>query len=598
MELQENEAPKVLVVRRRVKTEKDGPRAWVQPRTFGVSFSHRFLVSATLALTLTTVANAQCDVTAQADQYFQPLVKSRKAYAAALVYVQDGAPPQLRVYGNRVSERTLWRAASVSKALTALAVMRLAEQGKLPLDSDIRDFVPTTAIRSHYDHPVTIRELLLHQGGVDDHFIGDGFSDGQQPTMTQIVSERPLDVVYEPGKIELYSNYGYALLGAAIEKASGERYEQYMQTHVLQPLGMNDSSFQQPLPTGWRSRVAPGKWVYQHAAPAAALTTSANDMGRFLSATLNRASSVISPESFNQMVPPSLEGVRLMHGLGYWTGQDRGQRLVAASGDIEQFHNVLVAFPELRSGFSVMISGPSNSLAWGFYARFMDACVPPARKAAPTSSEAMPASVNAERIGGVAGLYRTVRYPHHELSKTFILFDLTKVSVRRDGSLDISGQHCVRTPGQQYQPETGGPALAFLSTSDGKQFIVQPGSPAREKIHWFQTGWIAVLSYFGCIGVFIVGFVKSRRCTRIIYGIALVYGVGWLATVLIVGPSNLILGLPIILQCFLALGTALPALFIASIFVAGKTPTRYSILLALSLLPFSMVVWYWHLYWP
>src|SRR5579864_8834918 len=106
MELQENGAPKVLVVRRTVKNGKGliGHPSGFRPRTFGMSFSHRLLVGATLALTLTTVANAQCDVAARADQYFQPLVDSRKAYAAALVYVQDGAPSQLRMYGNLVSE--------------------------------------------------------------------------------------------------------------------------------------------------------------------------------------------------------------------------------------------------------------------------------------------------------------------------------------------------------------------------------------------------------------------------------------------------------------------------------------------------------------
>src|ERR1043165_5605136 len=105
-----------------------------------MNFSHRFLVSAILSVTLTNLVNAQCDVGAQADQYFQPLVQSQKAYAAALVYVTGGTSPQVRVYGNSISGRTLWRAASVSKALTALAVMQLAEQGKLPLDSDIRQF--------------------------------------------------------------------------------------------------------------------------------------------------------------------------------------------------------------------------------------------------------------------------------------------------------------------------------------------------------------------------------------------------------------------------------------------------------------------------
>ena len=55
--------------------------------------------------------------------------------------------------------------------------------------------------------------------------------------MTEVVAQRPLDAVYQPGMIEFYSNYGYALLGTIIEKASGERYEQYVQNHILDALG-------------------------------------------------------------------------------------------------------------------------------------------------------------------------------------------------------------------------------------------------------------------------------------------------------------------------------------------------------------------------
>lgn len=70
---------------------------------------------------------------------------------------------------------------------------------------------------------------------------------GPQPSMTELMVGWPLDVVYEPGRVEFYSNYGYALLGAAIEKARGQRFEEYIEQQVLGPLGMNDSSFDQPL---------------------------------------------------------------------------------------------------------------------------------------------------------------------------------------------------------------------------------------------------------------------------------------------------------------------------------------------------------------
>jgi CubicO group peptidase (beta-lactamase class C family) len=556
------------------------------------------VVGLMMFLVFTCGAQAQCDGPAQADNYFQDLLQSKRISAAAAVYVQNGSAPQLKTYGNAISGRTHWRSASVSKALTALAVMQLAEQGKLSLDDDIRKFVPPAAIRSHYQEPITVRDLLLHRGGVDDHFIGDGFYEGPQPSMTELMVQWPLDVVYEPGKVEFYSNYGYALLGVAIEKAGGQRFEEYMQRHVLGPLGMNDSSFDQPLRTDSAASMAPGRWVYQHAAPAAALTTTADDMGRFLSATLERGAPIVLSSVFEQMVPAPGAGVRLMHGFGYWTGRDRERRLIAASGDIEDFHNLMVVLPDLRAGFAVMVSGRGNSLTWDFYSRFVTACVPPAANAAASATSEVQPVLAGGRAMNVAGYYRTVRYPHHELSKTFVLFDSTKVSMRRDGSLEVNGRRYMRLRDMNYRPDDGGPELAFMETGDGKKFMIEAGAGARERIGWWETGGVAVAVYFACVAALIAGLVRSRGPIRAIYGIALIYGVGWLATVLIIGPANLILGLPLALKCFLTLGTALPFFLLASIILAASKRTKYALALPAALLPFTALAWYWHLYWP
>lgn len=104
--------------------------------------------------------------------------------------------------------------------------------------------------------------------------------------------------------------------------------------------------------------------------------------------------------------------------------------------------------------------------------------------------------------------------------------------------------------------------------------------------------------YVASLALFIAGLVRSRGPIRAIYGIALIYGTGWLATVLIIGPANLIRGLPPPLKSFLALGPVLRFLLLASIFLAARKLTKYSLALPAALLPFTAVAWHWHLYWP
>ena len=120
------------------------------------------------------------------DDYFSPLVASKKVRAAAVIVVDNQKIVLAKCYGPVDLEHSLWRAASVSKALTAIGVMRLVEQGKLDLDGDVNRYLKSFQIPNTFDRPITLRELLLHRSGLDDRFIGDGFRSGEQPPMRQL----------------------------------------------------------------------------------------------------------------------------------------------------------------------------------------------------------------------------------------------------------------------------------------------------------------------------------------------------------------------------------------------------------------------------
>jgi CubicO group peptidase (beta-lactamase class C family) len=128
--------------------------------------------------------------------------------------------------------------------------MRLVEQGKVDLDADVNQYLKGFQLPNTYQRPITLRQLLERRSGLDDRFI------------------------YAPGQIELYSNYGYGAVGAIIEELTGARFEDYLRASVLQPLGMNSSSFQQPLPGSLAAETAPGKWWYQRAVPADGLAVT------------------------------------------------------------------------------------------------------------------------------------------------------------------------------------------------------------------------------------------------------------------------------------------------------------------------------------
>jgi CubicO group peptidase (beta-lactamase class C family) len=134
-------------------------------------------------------------------------------------------------------ETTVYRTASIAKAMTATAVMQLVENGKIDLDAPIQKYCPAFPQKQW---PVTARQLLGHLGGVRHYKTAEeatGTSAFFSVTDSMMLfKEEPL--LQEPGAKFHYTTFGYSVLGCAIEGASGMSYEDYLRSHIFQPAGM------------------------------------------------------------------------------------------------------------------------------------------------------------------------------------------------------------------------------------------------------------------------------------------------------------------------------------------------------------------------
>ncbi|MGI9086562.1 MAG: serine hydrolase domain-containing protein [Chthoniobacterales bacterium] len=159
-----------------------------------------------------------------------------------------------REAGTRNTTGTAYDVGSIGKLFTQLAIMQLAETGKLALDDTIAKYLPDYPNKAVADK-VTIREILLHTSGIPDFFDSVTPETARSMKLESIVdlkdflplfAEKPLD--FEPGSTNRYSNSGYIVLGLVIEAVGRENYRDYIQRHILEPAGMTHSGILRPRP--------------------------------------------------------------------------------------------------------------------------------------------------------------------------------------------------------------------------------------------------------------------------------------------------------------------------------------------------------------
>jgi CubicO group peptidase (beta-lactamase class C family) len=163
-----------------------------------------------------------------------------------------------------VTAETLFQAASISKPLTAMGVLALVQSGKLNLDQDVNQYLKSWKVPENQftqTNKVTLRLLLSHTAGVADIDFPDRGPNDPLPTLVQILNgappakNKPISIDAAPGGHHLYSRGGYDITQQLLMDVSAEPFQDFMQTVVLDPLGMTHSSFRQPLPPSL-SRIA------------------------------------------------------------------------------------------------------------------------------------------------------------------------------------------------------------------------------------------------------------------------------------------------------------------------------------------------------
>ncbi|MFN0180361.1 MAG: serine hydrolase domain-containing protein [Gemmatimonadales bacterium] len=237
-----------------------------------------------------------------------------------------------------VTDSTLFRVGSISKSFTALAVLTLVEQGRLTLDTPIRGLVPTVEFTNRWEgtHPVTVAQLLEHTTGFDDiHFVEIAQDDDPDISLEQGLAFHPHSRIsrWPPGTQMSYANAGPTIAGLVLESLSGQKFETYVEAHVLEPLGMVHSTFGFPANPDLLAKgyATDGKTEtrYDHILfrPSGALNTSAREMSRYLRMMINRGRlndlQLFRPETIARMERPMTTlAARAGHDFGYGLGNE------------------------------------------------------------------------------------------------------------------------------------------------------------------------------------------------------------------------------------------------------------------------------------
>jgi CubicO group peptidase (beta-lactamase class C family) len=258
---------------------------------------------------------------------------------------------------------TVYRIASISKPMTATAVMQLVEQGKIGLDDLASTHVPDFPDRGL---GITLRHLLSHTSGIR-HYNGGEFDLKDHfdsiDSALQIFKDDPL--LFTPGTKYSYSSYAFNLLGAVVEKASGLAFEAYLNEKVWGPAGMRETRLEHQgeiVPRRARQYVRRGGEVQN--APFADLSvkwagggmiSTVEDLARFAIA-LDRGI-LLKPDTLELMYKPMtlVDGSRTEYGLGWDTRVDeKGRRWIAHGGGATGGSTYILRLPEKR--FAVAIA--------------------------------------------------------------------------------------------------------------------------------------------------------------------------------------------------------------------------------------------------
>jgi CubicO group peptidase (beta-lactamase class C family) len=281
--------------------------------------------------------------------------------------------------GRRVTPSTRFQAASISKPVAAVAALALVERGALSLDDDVNRYLMSWKLPGNgftTATPVTLRAILTHSAGLTVHGFR-GYARGEPvPTLVQVLrGEKPANseavfVDTQVGARWRYSGGGYSILQLLVEDVTGQPFAEAARALVLEPFGMDQSTFVQPLPddlrrhaaTGYHTRRVPvaGGWHTYPEQAAAGLWTTPRDLARFAielqRIAAGRSRRVLSTRLAAEMLRPQREE----WGLGVSvTGNGAATRFSHGGANVG-FRCYVVGYRDHASGMAIMTNADTG----------------------------------------------------------------------------------------------------------------------------------------------------------------------------------------------------------------------------------------------
>jgi CubicO group peptidase (beta-lactamase class C family) len=440
------------------------------------------------------------------DDFFGTTMEEYHIAGAAVAVVKDGKLFFTKGYGYKDidhgipvdPEETMFRVGSNTKPFTWTAVMQLAEQGKVDLDADVNTYldfrVPDT-----FPQPITLKHLMTHTSGFGERWLESLASDESELMSERewLVSNMPARI-FAPGEAVGYSNYNAMLAGYIVSRISGQPYPQYIQEHILNPLGMSHSTATSPTPPELQANLSGGyryadggvepvpNYKSQPAVfPSGVIQATVTDIARFMIAQLDygRYSDKEIPEArilqegtARQMqdtpypIDPRLRG--MTYAFADLTENDVWT--LGHQGYFPPMGSQILLLPDQHLGIffavnTTLDSGPLTTQHTGFQRAFFDHYFP-----APPAGHIEPPADFAERADRYVGLYRRTSYTPSTPDKVADLLGVFTytVSAPGDGTLIVSMEgfklRFVEVAPLYFRQIDGSSSLVFFEDDQGR----------------------------------------------------------------------------------------------------------------------------------
>jgi CubicO group peptidase (beta-lactamase class C family) len=443
-----------------------------------------------------------------------------KGPGAVVVVVTRDGPVFAKGYGFAdvearrpfTADATLVRPGSISKLFTGIAVMQLVDAGMLDLDCDVNEYLDFAIPTPAGGVPVTLRRLLTHRAGFEEHAKGLFSRDRDPEPLGRWLGKNLPQRLFPNGDVEAYSNYGFALAGYVVERVSGEPFAAYVQRHILDPLGMRRSTFRQPLPDDLAPLMARGyrtsnEWPLGYfeevPAPAGALSSTGADMGRFMRALMNGGvldgARILPRARLDEMMAPGNATPAGYLGLVFFGAKVAGHDAIGHGGATLAFFSSLAIFPQQGIGIFVSRDGIGEITA----VKDLEDLPNPGKVIA---EQFLPAAADAGNMragafsgnASVDGVYHPSR--RAESSWTRLNEFASQRVIKVDGAGNLrsslavwpfgSGRTLKRVEGNLYEGPAG-ERMAFVDDAGANSYFAMP-SVRMQRVPWpLDLRWIA-----------------------------------------------------------------------------------------------------------